>query len=32
VPKNDMSLAELFALRNGRQAKSADGKLVGQYL
>ncbi len=32
VPKGEMSLAELFALRNGRHARTADGKLVGQYL
>ncbi len=32
VPKGEMSLAELFALRNGRHARVADGKSVGQYL
>jgi ATPase family associated with various cellular activities (AAA) len=32
VPKGEMSLAELFALRNGRHTSTSDGKLVGQYL
>ena len=31
-PKAEMSLAELFAIRNGRHTGIADGKLVGQYL
>jgi hypothetical protein len=32
LPKGDLSLAELFALRNGRNGMVTDGKLVGQYL
>ena len=32
VPKGEMSLAELFAVRNGRRAGTADKKLLGQYL
>jgi hypothetical protein len=32
APKSEMSLAELFALRDGRNARIADGKSVGQYL
>ncbi len=32
VPKAEMSLAELFAIRNGRHTGIADGTLVGQYL
>ena len=32
VPKAEMSLAELFAIRNGRHTGFADGALVGQYL
>jgi ATPase family associated with various cellular activities (AAA) len=32
VPKAEMSLAELFAIRNGRHTGVADGTLVGQYL
>ena len=33
VPNGEMSLAELFALRNGRRSnKAADKKLLGQYL
>ncbi|MGA2305679.1 MAG: AAA family ATPase [Acidimicrobiales bacterium] len=33
VPKGEMSLAELFAVRNGRRSnRTADKKLLGQYL
>jgi SpoVK/Ycf46/Vps4 family AAA+-type ATPase len=33
VPKGEMSLAELFAIRNGRRSnRAADKKLLGQYL
>jgi hypothetical protein len=32
APKGEMSLAELFALKNGRLAGNADEKSVGQYL
>jgi ATPase family associated with various cellular activities (AAA) len=32
MPKGEMSLAELFAIRNGRFKGAADHQLVGQYL
>lgn len=32
VPKGEVSLAELFAIRNGRRTGTADKKLLGQYL
>jgi hypothetical protein len=33
IPKGEMSLAELFAIRNGRRSnRTADKKLLGQYL
>jgi hypothetical protein len=33
APKGEMSLAELFAIRNGKRSNAtADKKLMGQYL
>jgi hypothetical protein len=32
LPKGETSLAELFAIRNGRRTQTTDRKLLGQYL